>query len=205
MSRVIIGTYRRHAHIEACLSSMDAHLGGVSDVVFIDDSGDDEFAHWLMQYGRVVALDRQGYSAAMRTACAAAQGNECFWLEEDFTFVQPVHLDELSETLYHRPYLAQVALLRGPHFEIEHRHGGLLEALVAQGHVMTEVNGVIEQTATFTSNPSLWRGEIWASGWPQGDWTEEQKRVELIAAGYRFGFLPGIKVNHTGIRSGHGY
>jgi hypothetical protein len=39
----------------------------------------------------------------------------------------------------------------------------------------------------------------------QGSWTENQKRDELRSAGYRFGMLPGVKVEHVGNRDGFGY
>jgi hypothetical protein len=206
VTTVLIGTYRKRVHIEDCMRSMDQHLKGVSDVVFIDDSGDPDHGDWLADYGKVVQVGGCGYTAAMGKACEAAEGRECFWLEEDFTFLEDISLPMMSEILFHRPYLAQLALLRGPHFPIEHQHGGLIEALIAKGHQFNDVNGVIEQTATFTGNPSLWRGEVWAQGWPQrGRWTEEVKRDMLLPRGYRFGYLPRIRVEHHGERVGTGY
>ena len=205
MTRVLVGTYRKRLHIDACLASMDK-LKGVDDVVFIDDSGDPEHCQWLSQYGKVIDVGGKGYTVAMRHACEAAEGQECFWLEEDFTFLKHVNLAAMSEILYYRPYLAEISLLRGPHFPIEHHYGGVIEALKAKGHSFTEVHGVIEHTATFTMNPSLIRAEVFALGWPQhGRFTEEIKRDLLLRQGFRFGYLPGIAVAHDGIRSGHGY
>lgn len=203
--RVIVGTYRRRAHVPDALASLDAMVTGVTDLVFIDDSGDPDTAAWLASYGKVIEVGGRGYNAAMKAACAAAEGREAFWFEEDFTVTVPTNLTQISEMLYHRPYLAQIALLRGPHFPIEHTHGGVIEALKAKGHSFTEVNGVIEQTATFTGNPSVWRGEVCALGWPTGRWSEELKRDQLLKLGYRFGYLPGIRVTHSGQRSGHDY
>jgi hypothetical protein len=153
----------------------------------------------------VVEVGGKGYQMAMQAACVEAAGRECFWLEEDFVLLQDVDLAELHEILYHRPYLAQVVLLRGPHFEVEHKHGGLIEALRHKGHQFTEVNGIIEHTACFSMNPTLIRGEVWAAGWPRGRWTEEIKGKDLVRQGYRFGYLPGIRVAHDGERTGHGY
>jgi hypothetical protein len=101
--------------------------------------------------------------------------------------------------------LAQIALLRGPHFPIEHEHGGVIEALKHQGHTFHNVAGIIEHTATFTANPSLWRADVFATGWPHGRLSEELKRDELLHRNYRFGYLPGIRVAHHGQREGHGY
>ena len=206
MSRVIIGTYRGRLHIPTCIASMDRHLRGVDDVVLVNDSPDPAIGAWLSQYGKVIEVGGKGYTRAMNEVCRAAEGKEAFILEEDFEFLTNIEMDELHEILYHRPYLAQVVLLRGPHFAIEHRHGGLIEALEAKGHNFIDVNGVIEHTACFSMNPSLVRGEVWDQGWPQtGKFTEEIKGDILRQQGYRFGYLPGVRVAHHGARVGHGY
>jgi hypothetical protein len=205
MTRLLIGTYRQRQHIEDCLRSMDEHLKGVTDIVIVDDSGDTDHCAWLAQYGKVIQVGRQGYTVAMRHLSEAAEREAAFILEEDFTFTQDMHIDELVEILWHRPYLAQIALLRGPHFPIEHQFGGLIEALQYKGNEFKTVAGVIEHVATFTMNPALIRGEVWAAGWPIGRLSEERKRDQLRGKGYRFGFLPGIRVEHHGTRQGHGY
>ncbi|NKS98792.1 hypothetical protein GS498_20470 [Rhodococcus hoagii] len=203
--RVLVGAYRKLDYLPRCIESLREHVSGVSDVVFIDDSGDAETHAWERERGTVVDVGGRGYGAAMSALCEAADGREAFVLEEDFSFRYSVDLNEMSEILRHRPYLAQVALLRGPHFPIEHEHGGLIEALEAKGHKFTDVQGVLEHTATFTCNPSVWRGSVFESGWPQCQWSEDAKRDELLREGYRFGFLPGVRVAHDGIRSGKGY
>lgn len=203
--KVIVGTYRKRRHIRRCLSSLSEHVSGVSEIVFIDDSGDAENAAWLSTYGTVVEVGRRGYNAAMRAACEAADGQMCMWLEEDFEFLKPLDLSVMRQVLEHRPYLAQVALLRGPHFPIERERGGLIEALEYRGHRFDRVGGLIEHTATFTCNPSVWRGHVFAAGWPKGKWSEDRKRDQLISMGYRFAYLPEIRVKHTGERSGFDY
>lgn len=203
--RALIGTYRKQRHIPAALRSLEQHVTGITDLIFIDDSGDPDNSARLAQYGKVIETGAQGYGTAMKAACNAAENQQCLWWEEDFTALESVNLTQLSDILYHRPYLAEIALLRGPHFPIEHRHGGLIEALQAKGHQFNEVNGVIEHTACFTCNPSVWRGEVFAAGWPTGHLSEEIKGHQLAAAGYRFGYLPGIRVAHHGERSGYGY
>jgi glycosyltransferase involved in cell wall biosynthesis len=203
--RTIIGTYRKQQHIDTALRSLEQHVTGITDLVFIDDSGDPDNAARLTQHGKVIETGAQGYNAAMKAACDAAENQPCFWFEEDFQVITPINLNQLAEILHHRPYLAQIALLRGPHFPIEHHTGGLLQALKAKGHTINDVDGVLEQTATFTGNPSVWRAEVFNMGWPTGKLSEELKRDQLLAAGYRFGFLPGIRVTHHGQREGHGY
>lgn len=203
--RVLIGTYRKRAHIDTCLGSLCRHVSGVDEVVFIDDSGDGEHAAYLATWGKVIEVGRKGYTAAMTMACRAAEGRECFWLEEDFTFLTDIDLNDLSEMLYHRPWLAQLVLLRGPHFPNELEAGGVIEACEARGEKFELVSDVIEHTAFFACNPSVWRGHVFATGWPQRQWSEDAKRDELLAMGYRFGMLPGITVAHHGERTGFGY
>lgn len=204
---VLIGTYRKREHIEECLRSVDEHLRGVTGLTFIDDSGDQEHRDWLKQFGRVVHVSDQqaGYGAAMKAVCKTAEGREAMFLEEDFTFITEVSLEAMAEVLWHRPYLAQVALLRQPWFPNEIVHGSLMKALEARGYEFQEVCGVIEQDATFTCNPAVWRGPVFASGWPEGKWSEDRKRDELLAQGYRFSWLPGVRVHHSGERQGFDY
>lgn len=203
--KLIVGTYRKNAYIERCLTSVDQHLKDVTSIVFVDDSGDPDNSAWLRQYGDVVEVGGKGYGPAMKLVCEAAEGQESMFLEEDFTFIKPVRLNDLSAILFDRPYLAQIALLRGPHFPIEHEHGGLLEALRAKNHNINLVHGVHEQTATFTCNPAVWRGSVFEAGWPQVKWSEDRKRDLLLRQGWRFGFVDGIAVAHDGERTGHGY
>ena len=205
MTRVLLGSYRGKSHVETALASIDQHLKGVTSLVIINDSPDPDIGPWLSQYGKVVNVGGRGYGRAMRELCAAAEGQEAFVYEEDFRLLEDIHLDQLSEILWYRPWLAQISLLRGPHFPIEHQHGGLIEALVARGHQFDEVHGIIEHRACFTMNPTLIRGAVLADGWPLGKWSEEIKGDNLVKQGYRFGYLPGIRCAHDGERSGHGY
>lgn len=204
----IIGTYRRQRYIGRLLDSLRTHAHGLDRFVFVDDSGSPENAELLRAHGDVVETGARGYGAAMTAVCElGAQEPYAAFLEEDFTLEADVDFDELGAILTARPHLAQIALLRGPWFPIEHEHGGLLEGLEARlpGTVLGDVDGVIEQTGTFTCNPAVWRREVFATGWPAGRWSEDRKRDQLLAAGYRFGFMPGVKVRHDGERTGKGY
>lgn len=202
---LVIGTYRGLTHLPTALDSIDRHLSGVTRLVFVDDSTDATAHEWMRTRGELVTVGRRGYNAAMSTVCAVAGNDPFMFFEEDFTVTVDVDLDDLAAKLTARPHLAQIALLRGPHFPIEHEHGGLLEALQARGETITDVDGILEQTATFTCNPAVWAAGIAAQGWPAGQWSEDRKRDQLLAAGYRFGFLPGIRVAHHGVRSGFDY
>ena len=203
---LVIGTYRGRRYVDTALESIRHLVFGYDRIVFVDDSGDDETASYLSRYGDVISTGRTGYNAAMKAVCARARGEGpfCFW-EEDFTATEVIDLAAIAKTLAERPYLAQIALLRQPWFPVERESGGLIEALQARGETVALVDGVLEQTATFTCNPSVWAAGVAERGWPDGDWSEDAKRDQLLAEGYSFGFVPGQRVNHFGRRTGFGY
>ena len=177
--RVIVGTYRKRDHVPDAMASLEAFVTGVDDVIFVDDSGDIENYLWLQQYGKVIDTGRVGYGGAMQVVCEAAEGQEAFFLEEDFTFLSPIDLRELSDILAARPYLAQIALLRGPHYRAERRYGGVLEALRAKrGKPAQDHRGRRDHRADgdFTCNPAAWRGEVFAAGWPSERWSRRRPR-----------------------------
>jgi hypothetical protein len=47
--RAIIGTYRKSAYVERALRSLDKHVTGITDITFIDDSGDPDNEAWVAQ------------------------------------------------------------------------------------------------------------------------------------------------------------
>lgn len=206
--RIIVGTYRGHAYLPRALRSIHRHLTGWDRIDFVDDSGDAEFRALLQRwYPESVVVDagKQGYNNAMQEVVKLAGDEEFMFWEEDFTATVPVDLAQMSQILTARPHLAQVALLRQPWFPNERKAGGLLEALAAKGHEIRLIDGIHEQRATFTGNPAVWQAGIAALGWPRGQWSEDQKRDELLAEGYSFGFLEGVRVRHEGVRSGFDY
>lgn len=213
---LVVGTYRADMKmIERALTSLDKHLTGMSRLVFVDDSGDEKFRTRLAKWGVGEVVEtgpgNMGYNVAMRKVCEVAGEHAFMFWEEDFTLLEDIDMQDLLGVLWRFPHLAQIALLRGAHFPIEHEKGGVIEGLQARlpGSVTNwlEVGGeiVIEQKGTFTCNPSMWAAGIASLGWPAGQWSEDRKRDDLIARGYRFGFLPGVKVEHDGERRGHGY
>lgn len=211
--KVIVGSYRADRFmLNRALTSIDVSLIGVTGVVVVDDSGSPEFRQTTREDARVtrvveVAPRQVGYNAAMKAVCLEAGETEFMFFEEDFVLMEKISLNEMSKTLRLRPYLAQLALLRGPHFRNERIAGGLLEALEERipGSVKGDVEGIIEQTGTFTCNPAVWRAGVAADGWPDGEYSEDRKRDELLERGYSFGFVPGVMVQHDGIRSGFDY
>lgn len=203
---VLVGTYRGRKHIDCCLDSLYRYVAGFDMVTFIDDSQDEEHREWLAQHGKVVAVEEPGgFARALFTACGAAEGRDCFWLEEDFEFVAPVSLREMQQILLDRPYLAQLALQRQPVYDYEKQAGSLLGGLEAVGVHCDWVDGIWEQNRLFTTNPSLWPGWVWRDGWPVTQHSDYRKRDRLRSRGCRFGYLPEVRVIHHGDHEGHGY
>lgn len=142
--RAIIGSYRGTSYIKRALQSLSEHARGITELIIVDDSGQptwSEQMRWLTLQQpavptirpTVIETRKAGYNRAMQQVLRLAPHDEpfLFW-EEDFTLDVDTDFRLLGELLMRRPELAQIALLRGPHFPIEHEHGGLLPALEAR-------------------------------------------------------------------------
>jgi len=239
--KVVIGSYRGVELVHRALESLRKNASGITDIAIVDDSGDngttealrDELYTFATQYGlpnkvrlnpRVVALEKRGYQIAMQAVAHVAQEQAAggraaprflFW-EEDFILTSPVDLDAMEAILLDHPELAQLALLRGPHFPIEKRYGGLLPALERRlGKQVVKLRqeetgsalypSMWVQRGTFTCNPSVWQEGISRLGWPRGAGSENRQRERLRLKGYEFAFLTEERVEHDGVRSGSGY
>lgn len=219
---LIVLTNGRRDCISQTIPSAIEHLSGVAHMVIVDSSGDEAFGQWLADefiggplHGAVLHLKGEhGYWQAMQAVWRYARYlldydgvDAAFFLEEDFTFNSHVDVGDLAAVLGDRPYLTQMTLLRQPWFGNEHTHGGLLEALEAQGQTFTEVtdgeHSWIEHRACFTGNPSLIPRRTFEREWPEGAWSESRFGRLLFAdpdarGGYwgRRGDLP--RVTHIG-------
>lgn len=205
---LVFAGYRKDTYIHDAIASLRGSAG-VTRMVFVDDSGDPDFrASW--RYDDIelipVADGNAGYQTAMQTIKAVTAGEARFALwEEDFQACEPIDFNRMQEILDARPYLAQLALLRGPHFPVEHEHGGVIEARQAAGAEFETVDGVIEHTDHFTCNPSVWNTQAVREPWPTGKWSEDAFGRNLTKQGHKFGYMPGIRTEHVGVRSGHSY
>jgi len=206
--QIIIGCYRKLTLVPRLLDSIDEHVKHLQlDLVFVDDSADDATQRMLRRFGEVLDVGGKGYGAAMRAACdVGAREPFSVWIEEDFTFTAPVDFEALADVLYETPRLAQIVLQRQPWFPNEVKAGGLVPALVERGHQFHPIgHGLLEHTAFFSGNPSVWRREVFEAGWPDARWSEDVKGRELVAAGYSFALTEDVLVHHDGERSGKGY
>ena len=155
---------------------------------------------------------RQGYPAAVAAAKDYAIGSGqpwIFWLEDDFTFDQPVDLAAMAAIMARTPRLAQLSLKRQPWYDYEVAAGGIIEA---HPYRFWQRDGFVEHRDYWTMNPMLTRREVLAmNGWPQGSYSEKHFGENLFA---RTDYFAGIlgkmndppRVTHHGQeRVGHGY
>jgi len=201
---------------------MASSLVNVVDIrygLIVDDSGSPDYREWLRQQmpgWTVTAVDQDspaGYSAAMRYVWSLAAGYDfVFLIEDDFVFEQPVFVSALVEVLIENPHLAQLVLLRQPWFQNEIDHGGLLEAIEARGVELLRRPEWVEQRATWSCNPTVFRGGQWILNhpWPSGAGSEYRFGQELfksepstVSAWYGVGKTPWVR--HVGGRSGFGH
>lgn len=204
----IIGSYRKLEYVPQLLESIKEHVTGITSFHFIDDSGDVDTQLKLSEWGDVTALDKQGYNAAMQAAVKVGKnyGDHAVWLEEDFVFTGSVDFYRLAAHLDAHPYLAQIVLQREPWFDAEKEYDSIIEFHKKKKRaIFRDIEGFWEHSAFFSCNPGIWSASTWASGWPEGDWSEDQKRLSLLKGRKKFALSKNIVVEHSGIRSGHGY
>ena len=197
---IVCLTNGRPECISKTIPSAIQHLSGVAGMAIVDDSGDPTYGQWLADEfiggpwdGKVLHLpEPHGYWRAMqhvwvlaRHWAATYDTTSFFLLEDDFTFNADVDLEALVGVLDRRPYLTQIALRRQPWFGNEHAHGGMIEALEAQGQTFTEATDGghtwIEHRACFTGNPCLIPRRTFERDWPEGDWSESRFGKLLFA------------------------
>jgi hypothetical protein len=203
----IIGTYRGFTLARRLLESLDRQACGITEICVVNDAASDEHdASFAAIADRVINTRGAGYNLAMREVCRiGAEHDSAVWLEEDFTLTAPVDFDELAFDLDRHPSWAQIVLQRQPWFPNERRAGSMIAAVKRRGHEFHTVDGYLVHDAFFSGNPSIWRRNVFATGWPAGAWSEDQKRDQLLALGYEFAITPEILCHHEGVRSGHGY
>jgi glycosyltransferase involved in cell wall biosynthesis len=209
--RVVVLSNRRDEYVHDAIDSIAQHLTGVSELVVVDDSGDEDHrTRMAARYPDVevipVAPDPAGYGVAMQTALDAMGGEHSVLWEEDFRALTTIDLDAAARFLDEDRSLAQVAFLRGPWFGNEHEHGGVIEAREAQGGVFQRGDGLIRHRDHFTCNPTVLPARTFSRPWPTGPWSESLFGRVLTNDGYGFAYLDrGVLVEHVGVRSGFGY
>jgi hypothetical protein len=201
------------------MASYNQVAGAVAGTI-IDDSGDSEYRQYLFEtypdwQVYAVADAAAGYWPAMKCVWAIASQHEfVFFVEDDFVFTRPVSLHSLQSFLERNPTLAQVVLLRQPWFPNEIEAGGVVNALAKRGEYVISRSDMegdtwIQHLATWSGNPTLFRGADWVRHhpWPGGEGSEYRFGRELVSQGYSFAYWgDGTEyVEHIGQRTGFGH
>lgn len=226
---LLIITDGRDEELAATITSAADNLcGPVSERWMFDDTGDANHRAALARrypaYAVLGEAQRQGFGGAIRCAWAHlathCKARWVFHLEADFTFTRPVNLAAMSTVLSRNPVLVQMALRRQAWNDAERAAGGVVEQ---HPHAYTPHhdeagNTWLEHRLFYTTNPSLYRVSLCATGWPHGAHSEGVMTHRLLNTGspevpahwVRFGYWGQREdqpwVTHIGTtRAGEGY
>lgn len=216
----VLLTNGRKNHVEDAFHTMIPLIQQCTDGVVVDDSGDLEYREWVAHYTGLttVAVDENpaGYARAMGTVWDVAQAFDYVLLiEDDFILKAEIDLSRMVDMLEVQPHIQQFVLLRQPWFGNEVEAGGLIPALENIGRTFRKhsTNRWIEHRATWSTNPTLFRGKEWveAHPWPQQDGSEYAFGQALFAedsanvCAYWAKHNQDVSVEHIGERKGFGY
>jgi Cu/Zn superoxide dismutase len=219
--RLVVTTNGRPGVLDRMLESFHHRVRPrPSEVLIVDDSGDEHYVRYLMQLagthpGWSVAWHPhvQGFCATVRDAWkAAAEGHLdwVYWSEDDFVYERGVELGDLAAVMEHEASIAQMAMMRQPVNETEIAAGSLLVAY--RDRYQDQGSGSrrwLRSRTNFSTGSSLIRRRFMVERpWP--DYPAEcegRYSLDLLAAGYEFGVWGAGEpwVRHEGVRSGTGY
>jgi hypothetical protein len=226
---VLVITDGRDEYLHRTVESARGHLAGpITEWWMYDDTGDDIYRDVLARhyptFRHVNAGPRQGFGGAIRAAWdtldARSSARYVLHLEQDFTFRQPVDLAVMAEVLDAQPHIVQMALRRQAWNEAERAAGGVVELNPDAFHERRDDQGRawLEHRLWWTTNPSLYRRSLCATGWPPVRYSEGVFGLRLLDQGspeagpdeIRFGYwgdrASGEWVEHIGhSRAGEGY
>jgi hypothetical protein len=183
---------RKEILIETMFSfGMNVWNPDLSLVYVNNDSPDEEYHAWLEQsipsmFPEVpvlvakVGTGRSGFGGAIRNAWAGLNSMRqhfsfdwVFHLEDDFTFERKINLGILRGFLIHYPYLAQMALKRQPWGSDFQFANGFMEAYPEHYTEHDDDDDWwVETRRNWTTNPSIFRADLLAGGWPEDPFSE---------------------------------
>lgn len=207
---VVCLTNGRRDTLAKTLHSADEMLcGPIGRKVIAADGCRPSFEGW-----DTVTARAGNYCAAVGRGLDVAIGSGqpwVFWLEDDFTFEEPVDLAAMQAAMDADPRVVQLSLMRQPWYEPEIAGGSVIASF--EDGTFKQRSGWVEHRAYWTFNPMLTRRSLLASH----DWPKRPPNSEL-----RFGrqvfadpdAIAGIwgaiggppRVTHIGVeRAGSGY
>lgn len=216
---VMVLTHGRRNCIANAITSAQENLTGAPIVrwVICDDSGDIEYHAWLrlnFPECELVTGKHLGFAGNVRRMWDAALGTGqewIFWLEDDFTFNEPIDLPDLMLTMAEDPNLCQIMLKRQPWFPDEIAAGGFMERNLKAYTQVKRGNRVwAEHQLGYWTNPHLTRASFMARHeWPTGAGSEARFGDRVVKGERRSAVWGAIGsaplVHHDGDRTGDGY
>jgi len=210
----------RHACLADTLAAFDQHSRGTIDDrhIFNDspDPSDQAIVDGLYadRYTIHHAPARRGFGGTIAHAwqhLALLDVTHIVHLEDDFTLARPVDWSHMARTLDRQPNLAQLALRRQPWNDTERAAGGIIECWPDAYTDMHDKADWLEHRLFFTTNPSIYRRDLCALGWPVGERSEAAFSAWLFTnpetvCGYWGERADGPWCTHIGAqRAGIGY
>lgn len=216
---LVVLTHGRRECIARSIPSARENLKGlpIARTVICDDSGDIDYQAWLrltFPDCDLVTGKPGGFAGNVRRAWSAALGSGqpwAFWLEDDFTFNEPVDLSAMAKVMAANGHLSQVMLKRQPWFPKEIGAGGFMQC---QPEAYTErSDGDLawsEHQLGHWTNPHLVRRSFLASNeWPAGNGSEARFARQVMRGSTKAAVWGRIDdpplVTHDGERTGTGY
>lgn len=166
--------------------------------------------HGVLRHGRRLGFGGS-IKAAWRDLANESEFSDArlvFHLEDDFTFNRDVDVSAMAWVLDHRPNLVQLALRRQPWNDEERSAGGIVEChpeayeehdagAISNAEYAIPLSQIewsplqwLEHRLFFTTNPSLYRRDLCALGWPGDERFSEGKFTHRLLEDpeVRFGF-----------------
>lgn len=191
LSMTVLTDGRQH-YLEKTLPTWLEAYGDKVITTIVDDSGNTGYRHWLIEtfpncVVTSVGKDRCGYAAAMRRVFEVVLYNESDYnlhVEDDFILHSPPDLDKVCSVLESFEDLSQISFMRQPWYNNEIEHGGVVEALEAQGARVFQqkvTNGLpwVRHNAYWTANPNVFPRWVAQRHWPDAPWCEMKFSQEL--------------------------
>lgn len=200
MIALLVMTDGRDELLERCLAQPELRNGLITERWIHDDTGDEAHrARLTASYPDFRVLGsgpRRGFGGAVDYAWAVlaerATARLVLHWEDDFLANRPVDLVGMAGLLDAHPHLAQVALKRQP-WGREPAGGFMADA---PGWYSDHSDGRyrwVETVRNWTTNPALFRRELCAGGWPDGQHSEGHYGFGLRERGLPWG-VPGDAV-----------
>jgi len=171
-------TNGRQDYLEQTLSTLGKLHGNFSRILIHDDSGDENYHNWLIQFNyELVATKQVGFTMAMISAWEKLKedSNEWVWhQEDDLTILEEIDLDKMMEVMKNNSHIKQMALQRLP------RGGRELYSVIDSHPERYEEktdgsNFWAEHRAGYTCSPCLYRKSlIYESPWPLIERSEKE-------------------------------